>query len=440
MTPATIARDQHVTDEMPYCGADSPCPSEALHCSHCICLSCWEIRIARERLADPGPDYSQIPFCTAIPPCGTLQGWAHCEHCECDEPTCQLLRDFADPTPPEAPEPAPAPELSPAWWTPPEAFVVTGEKRPAALSRDDGETILYAHCLNWVSGMWRCGKSWTALLAALNSARSLYWDFEDSARSMGERSALLGGLSHIQNDDLFRHATGYNLLHDYGDGQQAERSDFDEAVEWLGDGLLVIDTAGSAGCPMDGSDVRPWINEMVNPWRRNNATIIILDHIPKRAEGRPAGPIGSQHKGSAADGVCLRVIGQPWNRSQGGHISLILEKDKHGDLPVTADKALATIRGSYDHNGAFAYSISAPQETGDEADDLQDRVLIAISACGDIGIVGTKGLVSAVKGSRNTVLLAAEALAHAGLITKTLQGKAWRYVITQRGRDLMEDS
>ena len=60
---------------------------------------------------------------------------------------------------------------------------------------------------------------------------------------------------------MFRHALGHNLLHDYGDGSEAQRLDLADTVSWLGDGVVILDTASSAGCPMDGGDVREWIHE-----------------------------------------------------------------------------------------------------------------------------------------------------------------------------------
>ena len=97
-----------------------------------------------------------------------------------------------------------------------------------------------------------------------------------------------------------------------------------EALEWLqeseGPALVVIDSAESAGCPADGSDVAPWLQKIVEPFRDAGCTVLVLDHVPKRKEGRPLGPIGSQHKLAKIDGAALFVSGVPWTQKTDGHL------------------------------------------------------------------------------------------------------------------------
>ena len=269
----------------------------------------------------------------------------------------------------------------PDWWAAPEDFYGTGEKRPAALTRDDGETLIYRNTLNWIGGLAGSGKSWVALMAALRSDRTFYWDFEDKPQTLGERATLLGGIDIVTDDTRFRYARGYNLLHDYGDGDQADRADFDAAVTWLGDGLLVIDTASSAGCPMDGGDVIPWIKEFVEPWKARGATIIVIDHLPKGKDRAP-GPIGSQHKTAAPDGAVYSIDQRnAWGKSNGGRITLVLVKDRHGDVPAQVDRPVAIIRGGFDPHGGFGYTIDNPgagDTTDTTGDDLDDRIVAAV--------------------------------------------------------------
>ena len=270
----------------------------------------------------------------------------------------------------------------PQWWAAPEDFYGTGEKRPAALTRDDGETLIYRNTLNWIGGLAGSGKSWVALVAALRSDRAFYWDFEDTSQTLGERATLLGGIDIVTDDTRFRYARGHNLLHDYGDGDQADRADFDAAVTWLGDGLLVIDTASSAGCPMDGGDVIPWIQEFIDPWKARGATIIVIDHIPKGKDRAP-GPIGSQHKQAAPDGAVYSIEQRTaWNKTNDGRITLVLVKDRHGDVPAQVNRPAATIRGNFNQYGGFGYTIDNPGDTTNVSDapgdDLDARIVAAV--------------------------------------------------------------
>lgn len=272
----------------------------------------------------------------------------------------------------------------PQWWAPAGAFDAALGPKPALLKCSDGATIIYKHRLSWIYGMPASGKSWVALIAAAQSERTVYWDFEDRPDTLGGRARILGTLPAVKDPSRFRYASGYELLNDHGVGAEAQRLDYAAAQDWLGDGLLIIDTAGSAGCPMDGGDVRSWIDTYVTPWRAQGSTIIVLDHVPKRPENRPVGPIGSVHKTATIDGAALKIIGTPWSKSAGGYITVINEKDRHGDLPAPVRKAVATIRGTYDGHGGFAYRITAPGAEADatSTDDLDDRIVAAVQQHG----------------------------------------------------------
>ena len=73
--------------------------------------------------------------------------------------------------------------------------------------------------------------------------------------------------------------------------------------------MIVVDSAESWGCATDGADVRPWMVEFVEPWRKADVAVLVLDHVPKWPNDRPPRAIGSQHKRAAIDGVALRCFG-----------------------------------------------------------------------------------------------------------------------------------
>ena len=172
----------------------------------------------------------------------------------------------------------------------------------AMLQRMDGEPLLYKGKINWLFGSPGGGKSWIALYCVhetlLQGHRVAYWDHEDVAATQKRRSNLLG----------------LDLVAAWGEGQfKYIRTGMDgsslamaEVMEWAtgGDGptLIVIDSAESAGCPSDGADVAPWLARFVKPFNDAGCTVLVLDHVAKHKEGRPLGPIGSQHKLAKVDG------------------------------------------------------------------------------------------------------------------------------------------
>ena len=213
----------------------------------------------------------------------------------------------------------------------------------AMLQRMDCEPLLYKGKINWLFGSPGGGKSWMALYCVhetlLQGHRVAYWDHEDVAATLKRRSKLLG----------------LDLVASWGEGQfKYIRTGMDgsslamaEVMEWAtgGDGptLIVIDSAESAGCPSDGADVAPWLKKMVQPFLEAGCTILVLDHVAKHKEGRPLGPIGSQHKLAKVDGAALFVSGIPWTQKSDGHLVLTNHKDRHGMLPAPNGKAVARV-------------------------------------------------------------------------------------------------
>lgn len=334
------------------------------------------------------------------------------------------------------------------WWDDPVGLDESAEKRPGLLQRDDGERLLYQDALNFVYGLPGCGKSWVTLLAAKDAldqgGRVLLWNWEDTIGTVGRRARVLGALDMFRNPDRFRHVTSVNLK---ADGAT------ENAQSWLGEhtdrgrpALVVIDTTGASGCPQDGSDIYGWLAEHVNSWRAVGATVLCVDHIPKRPEQRPKGPIGAQAKLAAVDGSALLVGGTPWTQRHPGRIYLVVEKDRHGEQPAAAGQVVAVIRGDYDSNGAFKVAIDVPRqedeaESGDsENGDIADELLRALAATGPEGVVGSRKLRGLVKGRGADVDAAAEWLAHVGLIRKEPagNGQGWRYVANEGVQEALE--
>ena len=231
---------------------------------------------------------------------------------------------------------------------------------PAILDRrhGDGGMVLPAQKLNWIYGLPGSGKSFLGEIgvqeAVLRGGRSLYLDYEDTARTFHERAAILG-FDPKAHSDSFRYIHG-----GLADAPLATA----EALEWLAGAsdptmnLVVVDAAESSGCPSDGSDVNPWLARMVRPWRDHDHGVSILDHIPKRSEDRPDGPIGSQRKLAAPDGISLLVSGYCWTKSKSGRLSLLNHKDRTGNY--AKNQIVAVVIGEWEGEGetrSFAYRI-----------------------------------------------------------------------------------
>lgn len=314
---------------------------------------------------------------------------------------------------------------------------VTGEPRerePAILETDDGRTILYANRTNILHGLPGTAKTWIAILAVIQAMEQgipvLWWDFEDKPATFAARARTLGALEAFQDPERFSYVVP-SIVEDSEAMQQA--------AAWVDGGLTVIDAAESAGCPSDGTPINEWWERHVTPWREAGAGVLILDHEPKRQEGRPRGPIGSVHKLSRVDGCALRLSGTAWTKRTDGTIYLVVHKDRPGDLPAVG-QVVAVATGSWDSNGALQLDLRSPskQDEQEDGDELQDELLRVIAVKGDEGVTGWRTLRGLVKASNRAVEDAISQLVETGLVTQQSVGRGIRWVAVEGVQDVLE--
>ena len=317
-------------------------------------------------------------------------------------------------------------------------FDADTERLPAVVERQDGETVLYAGKLNSIFGVPGSGKSWIALIAAheavLRGGRVLYLDYEDNAATF-KRRALLVGFHPQDYADAFQYAKP---------GLMDSPVAVAEAVAWLADApdvgqnLVIIDAAESAGCPSDGSDVSPWYSRHVNPWQEVGCGVLTVDHVPKQREDRPMGAIGSQHKLARITGAALAVSGVAWTKRTNGTIFLHNHKDRGGDLPAAVGKCVAVVSGTWKGQGdarGFGYAIEVP--TQEEAEDMNISILHAIQEEGGV-VVGKRKLRDLVQGKNDSKDSAIKGLVQGGFIEKGRAGQSDTFAITTQGIKLLD--
>ena len=305
-------------------------------------------------------------------------------------------------------------------------------KQPTLLTRSDGETLLYAGRFNSIHGLPKEGKTWVSIFCVVEAIRAgsrvAIWDFEDRAVTTATRLQAIGAMDVLESPDLVYIAP---TLKADPKAKTALRT-------WLnrgeGVGLMVIDAAESSGAPSDGKDVMPWLGEIVDPWKEGELTIAVIDHTPKQKEDRPRGQIGSGRKLAAVDGAALFVTGVPWTKTSDGVIKMINHGDRGGDLPVPLHKVVATITGKH-KDGVLTYSIDPPNADGSEdSRDLTDQLLEQIALRGDEGVRTGENVRNLIKGGKAIEKdYALKDLLAMGLVSKTEDGRAFVYTVTEAG-------
>ena len=190
-----------------------------------------------------------------------------------------------------------------------------------------------------------------------------------------------------------------------------------------------------------GPDVAPWLLKMALPFREAGCTVLVLDHVAKKKEGRPLGPIGSQHKLARVDGAALLVTGGAWTEGTNGLLVMVNHKDRHGQLPAPNGKAVARVIGT--HEGESLHlSIVAP-ETEDNIEEAYLPTLQALADAGKDGIQGQKAMRDLVVGRNNQRDKAIGDLIGMGFILKRKperSGQKVHYSITALGLEELADS
>ena len=204
-----------------------------------------------------------------------------------------------------------------------------------------------------------------AVAALRRGSRVVYWDAEDRPASLATR------LSALDAADLIGAPSLVYAVPDLADNPIG----LGHAVLWLmggkRPGVVTIDAAESHGCSSDSSDVTPWFQSHIDPWLKAGASVLLLDHVPKRRQDRPRGGIGSQHKLARVDGAALYVAGRPWNKATDGKVQLRVDKDRPGDLPARMGQWVAVINAQH-RDGVLEYSIQSPEAENGDSTDVAD--------------------------------------------------------------------
>ena len=201
---------------------------------------------------------------------------------------------------------------------------------PTMLHRTDGLAILYPGKDHALIGASEAGKSWVALLAALEVYRAggvVVWaDWEDDETTFLLRWVAIGG----DPDDLLTGRLVYIV-------PEGDPSPWPELV--AGAALVVIDTVEESAATMGyETDKRhqysAWNRAVVRCAIAAGAAVLILDHVPKSREGGPPREgIGTVTKLNKIRGaVFMLETVTPFGEGKDGRSRLTISKDRGGKL------------------------------------------------------------------------------------------------------------
>ena len=298
------------------------------------------------------------------------------------------------PGPDPDPDPGPLPGTTddngwPIAVTPIDWTDVDNAELPALLHSQALEHgLLYRHGVNWLTGRPKTGKTWLALLAALEvvaeDALVLWIMGGEDLSPLHQRCAQLGCAEAVNGITAL---TGHQWA-------TAEPEDRAAMLTWLGDGLMVIDSARSTGAGQQDWTLKRWLDLYLGNRRPDRPLpgVIVIDHVPKRLlDGeRIPGAIGTQDKLGAADmslnveGVLVTLNGDATITT--GRAALIVDGARHGGGHGHVATATTTMNGP-----TLTITIEAPNTDGG---DLRALTIAAVRDTDGIGKTALRDAIS----------------------------------------------
>jgi hypothetical protein len=210
------------------------------------------------------------------------------------------------------------------------------------LTRSDGLSLIYAGKMHFFQGEPSSGKSWLALLAALEilgkGGSVVYLDYEDSSRGILGRLLALGA-----DPSAVRERFAY--VQPIGPFGVSERAELARLLERLNPDLVVIDGVAEAlardGLSEDSApDFIAWIEKLPRWITRTGAAVVMLDHVVKDREHQGRWARGTGAKLGVVDGATYQIkTSTPFSRKRSGQLRVVIAKDKPGGVGAIGETA-----------------------------------------------------------------------------------------------------
>lgn len=205
---------------------------------------------------------------------------------------------------------------------------------PEQLTRDDGDSLLYAGYVNGIHGDSGTGKGWVICHLIVQNARrgrrTMLLDLEDTAESITARLLALGMVAY----DILNYLVYVRPQVQFG---PAAVEHLCRLVQERNIQAVVIDSTGEAfgleGLNEDKDvEVGPWLRRVTRPLADTGAVVVLVDHSTKSADN-PLHPSGSKRKRAAITGASYLVESvDAFVKGRGGRLRLTCAKDRHGNF------------------------------------------------------------------------------------------------------------
>jgi hypothetical protein len=252
-------------------------------------------------------------------------------------------------------------------------------EEPTLFAREDGKALWYRSNVNWLYGASGSGKTWVALMAAvqeMRAGRHVTWvHYEDPLPDkLVHRLKLLGASDGEIIERFHVLVVGTSMV----GGMPFLRP----VNAYYASGLLVIDSIGEA-IGADGIAVKDderftaWIHGTVRVLAADGLSVLGIDHLPMGDPER-LDPVGSFRKKAAVTGAMfLAQAPKPFTQTQAGYLTLTCAKDRSGVW--ARGQVAATVHLRPGDDSPLAWSVVGPIAEGSEGDAGAEPELILLA-------------------------------------------------------------
>lgn len=250
---------------------------------------------------------------------------------------------------------------------------------PDFLRRSDGQALIYAGRMHLFHGEPTAGKTWLALLCALEILRLggavLYLDYEDSLAGIVSRLLAMGA----DPDDL---RDRFVYLRQDGPFGTTEKIELGARLKATNPDLVILDGVSEAlsrdGLSEDrATEVVEWIEKLPRWLARTGAAVILLDHVAKDKETRGRWARGSSAKLAAIDGAAYEMTAVvPFSKHRAGKTLVKTAKDRHGTTEVGKHAAAMLVTPVANGERVVVELIPPEEATESTADAWKPTILM----------------------------------------------------------------
>ena len=325
------------------------------------------------------------------------------------------------------------------WRTAEELKELAEQKPDPIIVTIEGRNVIVHQRNTIVCGKPGSGKTWIALLAAINAARSggrvVIFNHEEGhaqgTARLQERLQLLCPQIEKWWDSI--------RVVEPGQWTSEQLEEIREiSIEWLNDAevkansLVVLDSISRAGGAVnDANEFNEWWNINIEPWA--GFGVICVAHESKID---PRGPLGSVAAMAFFDTV-LRVKcahGQSmWNSETEGCVTVYVLKDRHSDSGKSSGDKVAVIIGT-PTDGQLTFTVKDAEHLPDDDDpppsrDLRADIIELIESSDGTYTKGFEAMRDKLECNASSLRTELKGLVDEEVLDKVRDGRSYHYVL-----------